>query len=92
MLFERMLANATWSREWKRQPDLEKWAVAINQLHRIDGIEYDVIERVLEWSQRDRFWRVNILSGAKLREKFTTLHARAIGSVPGDDQPQRVLA
>lgn len=57
----------------KLPADLKKWNSAIDALHRIDGYEFDVIEKVCNWSQDNSFWKQNILSAPKLREKFAQL-------------------
>lgn len=49
------------------------WPQEIRRLHRIDGRSYEDIRKVLDWSQQDPFWKRNILSGRKLRQKFDTL-------------------
>lgn len=40
---------------------------------RIDKIAADDIAAVIEWNQNDSFWRSNILSGKKVREKYQQL-------------------
>lgn len=57
----------------KLPADLKKWNSAIEALHRIDGYEFDMIEKVCKWSQDNSFWKQNILSATKLREKFAQL-------------------
>lgn len=53
---------------------IEAWAADIEKLHRIDRREYSDIERVIRWVKTaGNFWLANIMSGAKLREKFPTL-------------------
>ena len=53
---------------------VEAWAADIEKLHRIDKREYSDIERVIRWVKTaGNFWLANIMSGAKLREKFPTL-------------------
>lgn len=42
-----------------------------------DGIPEDQIEGAIRWCQADEFWRGNILSASKLREKYETLRAQA---------------
>lgn len=49
------------------------WALDIEKLHRIDKRDYKHIEEILDWSQNNDFWRSNILSGKKLRDKFERL-------------------
>jgi len=45
----------------------------IERLHRLDGVEYQTIEQVVVWCQKDEFWKMNILSGSKLRKQFPRL-------------------
>lgn len=52
---------------------LENWSKDIDRLHRIDGRSWEEIEKAIVWSQENSFWRTNILSGAKLREKIDAL-------------------
>ena len=53
---------------------IEAWAADIEKLHRIDRRDYADIERVIRWVKTaGNFWLANIMSGAKLREKFPTL-------------------
>lgn len=55
---------------------LANWSSDIEKIARLDGRGYDDIERVLRWAKADGFWRPNIMSGKKLREKFPTLYAQ----------------
>lgn len=58
-----------------RRPSVTKtgWLEPMRLLIEKDGIEPDRVERAIRWCQRDEFWRANILSPKKLREKFDTL-------------------
>lgn len=70
-LYERILANKPnrkIEKKWRTN-----WALDIEKLHRIDKREYKQIEVILDWSQDNEFWRTNILSGKKLRDKFERL-------------------
>lgn len=60
----------------KRDGSIQKWAVDIDKLIRIDGQTHEEVEQVIEWCQSDSFWKSNILSGSKLREKWDMLTAR----------------
>jgi hypothetical protein len=42
-----------------------------------DGRTEDQIHRAIDWCQDDEFWRANILSMPKLREKYDQLRLRA---------------
>lgn len=49
------------------------------QVYRLDGHDWDEIERVLLFSQSDKFWQQNVLSGEKFRKQYTALLARMGG-------------
>lgn len=51
----------------------QRWAKDFDLMLRIDRIDADDIAAAIEWSQNDNFWRSNILSGKKLREKYQQL-------------------
>lgn len=51
----------------------QRWAKDFDLMLRIDKIDADDIAAAIEWSQNDNFWRSNILSGKKLREKYQQL-------------------
>jgi len=53
------------------------WAADIERLHRIDGREWDEIEKAIRWIKAPGcFWAPNIMSGSKLREKFPAIVAQ----------------
>ena len=56
-----------------KEPYLQKWASHIGRMIRLDNRDIDDIEAVIKWSQADGFWKTNILSTQKLREKFDQL-------------------
>lgn len=71
---------------------LQRWAADIERIHRIDGYEWELISRVLAYSQGDHFWQRNILSGAKLRKQFVTLMSNmGRGSAPPGRQKTLVV-
>lgn len=53
-----------------------KWADSMRLLHERDGHSWDEINSMIDWCQQDGFWKSNILSGEKLREKWDQLAAR----------------
>lgn len=67
--------------EWVLKGNKETWAEHIEKLHRIDGRTYEQIEYMIRWTQADAFWQQNILSTAKLREKFNDLIPKLKASV-----------
>ena len=54
----------------------QRWAKDFDLMIRRDKIDADDIAEVIEWCQRDIFWRSNILSGKKLREKYQQLRMK----------------
>ena len=61
-----------------KEPDLQKWArdfdVALRNDERMS--EPSFVAQVIKWACSDGFWRANIQSPAKLREKFDQLTAK----------------
>jgi hypothetical protein len=56
-----------------KKPILQTWAKSVDLMIRRDKRSVEDIKRVMKWSQKDEFWRKNILSTEKLREKFDQL-------------------
>ncbi|MCL4519805.1 MAG: hypothetical protein M1587_11485 [Thaumarchaeota archaeon] len=54
-------------------PSLQRWALQIDRLIRLDHRPPEEIRQVIVFAETSPFWRSNILSGQKLREKYTTL-------------------
>lgn len=59
-----------------KQPDLEKWAEHVRLMRERDGRTFEQIKYLIKWSQENNFWKANILSTSKLREKFDQLTAQ----------------
>jgi hypothetical protein len=59
--------------DWQLRGNMETWAEHIEKLHRIDKRTYEQIEYMIRWTQAHNFWRQNILSTSKLRDKFNEL-------------------
>lgn len=64
-----------------KEPDLQKWAQAFDVALRNDERmkDADFVSRVIKWACTDGFWKANIQSPGKLREKFDQLTARMQG-------------
>lgn len=56
-----------------KQPNMNTWADSIRLMMEQDNRDVDQIEYLIDWSQANSFWKSNILSTKKLREKATTL-------------------
>lgn len=70
----------------KRQREtVTRWADAMRLLNERDGRSWDEILAMVDWCQDDNFWRSNILSGDKLREKWDQLEAKRNRTIPTRD-------
>lgn len=71
-LADRIVANGN------RTPAVNaKWRDAARLLIDKDGLTEDQVHAAIDWSQDHEFWRANILSMPKLREKYDTLRQQA---------------
>lgn len=66
----------------------DAWAVEIDRMKRLDKRSEAEILEALEYAMTDPFWKTNILSTAKLREKYEKLilQARKKGNAKGDQR------
>ncbi len=65
-----------------KAPNWTSWDEDMEKLIRIDGRTVEDIEFIIKWCQDSDFWRKNILSASKLREKFTTLWVQSRDDAP----------
>lgn len=56
-----------------KQPNMNTWSDSIRLMMEQDNRTVEAIEYLIDWSQENPFWKSNILSTKKLREKATTL-------------------
>lgn len=72
LLADRMIGNGC------RPPNITKrWRDAARLLLDVDGKTVAQVSAAINWSQDDEFWRANILSMPKLREKYDALQQAA---------------
>jgi len=45
-----------------------KWLKEIDKLHRIDGHDFQMIEKVVKWAKQDDFWSTNFFTMLKMRK------------------------
>jgi phage replication O-like protein O len=81
LLKKRILTNNPKAKVTDAQ--LQKWALEAERMTRLDGRTEAEVRELIEWSQGDSFWKSNILSMAKLREKFDQLYLKSRGSGHG---------
>lgn len=71
-LADRIEANGS------KRPTIGKaWRDAARLLMDVDGHPEDKVRKAIDWCQDHEFWRSNILSMPKLREKYETLRLQA---------------
>ncbi len=66
-------ANFTEGQEPRRKGTIQKWAVDIERLIRIDKRTPEQVEAVIRWCQQDSFWQRQVLSGKNLRKHIDKL-------------------
>lgn len=66
-----------------KEPNLEKWAEHCRLMRERDERTPEQIRFLIKWSQSNDFWQANILSTAKLRQKFDQLVAQVKRSSKG---------
>jgi hypothetical protein len=75
-----------------KKPNFENWANTIRLMRELDKLTHDDISQVFTWANQDQFWSVNILSVAKLREKFPQLQAKMKGVNNGHQSTSKKLS
>lgn len=61
-----------------QQDKLEAWAEEMEKLERLDKRTPEEIRATIEFAVNDSFWKSNLLSGLKFREKFDKLDAKRL--------------
>ncbi|AOM42783.1 replication protein [Xenorhabdus hominickii] len=61
-----------------KQPNWASWANDIRLMRQSDNRTHADICRLFKWANQDVFWYCNILSPAKLREKWDTLESQSM--------------
>lgn len=72
-LFSKILQNNPES----RKPNYQLWADDIRKMVELDGRTEQQVQGMIDWSQSDDFWKTNILSAKKLREKYDQMKVTA---------------
>ncbi|MCI9883865.1 Replication protein O [Bacillus sp. FSL K6-2869] len=72
LLYQRILENNSQA----KKPNLEKWASDFRLIRQIDKRSDAQVKYLINWTQKDSFWKSNILSPASLRKQFDKLTVR----------------
>lgn len=91
LLFDLILKNNPHSRlhacqNGDKEKTIQRWAQDIDLLISKDGQQSLIVEEVIRFTTADGFWGPNVLSGAKLREKWDTLVAQMGKKKNTDDE------
>jgi curved DNA-binding protein CbpA len=83
-----------------KNPLFKKWLTAIERLERLGpigakteenkGYEWEEIEKIIEFSQNDSFWKSNILSASKLRKQIVVLENQMKNKKSDDNSEAKI--
>jgi predicted phage replisome organizer len=71
IFYDDLMTYNNLTRYKNNKPNLNKWSEELKILNKV--IDYDTMHKVWIWAMKDNFWKSNILSTKKFREKFDTL-------------------
>lgn len=71
----------------KRPTITKRWRDAVRLMLDNDGRTEADVHAAIDWSQNDEFWRGNVLSAPKLRDKYDQLRLQAGRSSPNGRRP-----
>jgi hypothetical protein len=84
-LYKNILKN---NPEYKA-PNFQKWSNDVRLMLEQDKRTEDQISYLMDWVQNDSFWKSNILSTSKLREKFDQLVIRVKEDISKQNKPNK---
>jgi hypothetical protein len=79
LLIDSCLKSFPNSKVPRTSSEINKWAVEIERMKRLDGRTEEEIMQALNYAVTDSFWQTNIRSTKKFREKFETLIVQSQG-------------
>ncbi|MFJ7839887.1 hypothetical protein ACIQXG_10430 [Lysinibacillus sphaericus] len=56
-----------------KKSNMQTWANDMRKLIELDGVDKHQAKQVMDWVTQDSFWKTNVLSAKKLRERFMEL-------------------
>lgn len=65
--------------DWKMKGDWKEWAWYINRLHNEEERSYADIEKMIRWSQQDKYWFRIVISTKKLYKLYNNLIPKYVG-------------
>lgn len=74
-----------------KKANIQSWSDDFRKLIELDGVSKHLAKDVMDWVTTDDFWKVNVLSAKKLREKFTDLAIKMNATKkPTSQKPKQV--
>lgn len=67
----------------KTDREKQKWVNEIERMQRLDKRSREQISQALDYAIKSSFWKANIRSAGKFREKFETLYLQSKGNIGG---------
>ena len=92
LLKDKIISNYPFMSNRIKDKDIDRWANDIEKINRIDKYDYATINGVIVWVSNDDFWKQNIKSGSKLREKFNDLLIRIDAQYKSKGKAMRVIS
>ncbi|WP_306009365.1 replication protein [Bacillus sp. MMSF_3328] len=74
-----------------KRANLQTWADDFRKLIEIDRVTKKKAKEVMDWVTKDDFWKTNVLSARKLREKFSELAIKMTASQKPKQRQQAPL-
>lgn len=71
-----------------KQPNIQNWALIMDRLIRLDNRQPGEVKTIIDFSQEDEFWKINILSPDKLRKQYDQLKIRHKQFIEKDHKQQ----
>ena len=56
---------------------MQSWADELRKMVELDNRTIEQVKGMIEWSQADDFWKINVLCTKKLREKYDQMRVAA---------------
>lgn len=72
-----------------KRSNMQSWSDDMRKLIEIDEVDKHLAKEVMDWVTEDSFWRTNVLSAKKLREKFMELAIKMSGEKKPVQQKQQ---
>ncbi len=84
-----VLSDLPNSRVPKTDAEKKKWVAEFEKMQRLDGRSREQIIQALDYAVQNSFWRSNIRSASKFRDKFETLYLQSCDRKKKQSEPKK---